>query len=313
MKSLVSIIVPLYNEQRSLVELCRRIEAAMAGLTERYDYELMLVDDGSSDESDRALAELAQTNSRVKPIVFSRNFGKEMAMSAGLMNAHGQVAIILDGDLQHPPELLPEFLQRWEQGAEVVVGVRKTNQGEGMIKRVGSWLFYRIMKHIAEIDLLPNATDFRLLDRAVIDEFNRFTERNRMTRALIDWLGFKRAHVYFDAPRRADGQAGYSIRKLVRLATASFVSLSLFPLKLAGYLGVIIIIVATGFGGFMVIDKYVLHDPWGFDFSGTGLLAIMILFLVGVVLACLGLIALYIAHIHSEVINRPMYIVRKSK
>lgn len=285
----------------------------MAGLTERYDYELMLVDDGSSDESDRALAELAQTNSRVKPIVFSRNFGKEMAMSAGLMNAHGQVAIILDGDLQHPPELLPEFLQRWEQGAEVVVGVRKTNQGEGMIKRVGSWLFYRIMKHIAEIDLLPNATDFRLLDRAVIDEFNRFTERNRMTRALIDWLGFKRAHVYFDAPRRADGQAGYSIRKLVRLATASFVSLSLFPLKLAGYLGVIIIIVATGFGGFMVIDKYVLHDPWGFDFSGTGLLAIMILFLVGVVLACLGLIALYIAHIHSEVINRPMYIVRKSK
>lgn len=313
MKSLISIIIPVCNERRSLPELYRRIGEAMVGLAERYDYEMIVVDDGSTDGSDQIVASLAQGDSRVQQIIFSRNFGKEIATSAGLAFAHGSAAIMLDADLQHPPELIPEFLQLWEQGAEVAVGVRKTNQGEGKVKRMGSWLFYRIMAKIAEIDVTPNATDYRLLDRQVIDEFNRFTERNRMTRALIDWLGFKRDYVYFDAPRREGGAASYSIRKLIRLATVSFVSLSLFPLKIAGYLGVIIVMVATLVGGFMVVERYILNDPWQLAFSGTALLAVMILFLVGIVLACLGLIALYIAHIHDEAINRPLYVVRRKK
>lgn len=313
MKPLLSIIIPAYNEKSSLQGLYHHISKVMSSLAERYEYELIVVDDGSTDGSDQIAAVIAQGDSRVHQIVFSRNFGKEIATSAGLAHARGNAAIMIDADLQHPPELIPEFLERWEQGAEVVVGVRKTNQGQGIVKRFGSWLFYRIMIRIAEIDVTPNATDYRLLDRQVIDEFNRFTERNRMTRALIDWLGFKRDYVYFSAPRREGDIAGYSIRKLVRLATASFVSLSIFPLKLAGYLGMIIVMVATLVGGFMIVERYILNDPWGFSFSGTALLAIMILFLVGVVLVCLGLIALYIAHIQDEVTNRPLYVVKKKK
>ena len=309
---LLSIIVPVYNEQRTLTELSAQIVAVMQALADRYDYELILIDDGSTDGSAEIIERLAQGNGKIFYQLFSRNFGKEIATSAGLQVARGQAALMLDGDLQHPVELIPEFIARWEAGAEVVVGVRKTNQGQGLIKRVGSWVFYKIMKHIAEIDVTPNATDYRLITRPVIDAFNRFTERNRMTRALIDWLGFKRDYIYFDASPRAGGAAGYSFKKLLHLATVSFVSLSLFPLKLAGYLGVIIMVVATLGGGFMALEKYGLHDLWRFDFSGTGLLAMMILFLVGVMLACLGLIALYIAHIHSEVLNRPLYVVRKN-
>ncbi|NBS42009.1 hypothetical protein EBS80_05135 [bacterium] len=179
-----------------------------------------------------------------------------------------------------------------------------------MWRRAGSAAFYHVLSRISETPVTRDATDFRLMDRVVIDEFNRFTERRRMTRALIDWLGFRRAYVSFEAPARPNGRSRYSFLKLVRLAASGFVSQSLFPLKIAGYLGVLITLFSGAFGLFILVEKYGLHDPLALNFSGTAILAVINLFLIGIVLCCLGLIALYVANIHAEVANRPLYAVR---
>jgi len=182
-----------------------------------------------------------------------------------------------------------------------------------MVKQVGGWLFYKIINRISDTKLIPNSCDFRLLDRVVVNEFNRFTEKYRMTRALIDWLGFRRDFVYFNTSERIHGQAGYSVGKLFRLAFTSFITLSLFPLRFAGYLGIFITLTSGTLGLFILIETYILKDVWGLAISGTAVLAIILLFLVGIILSCLGLIALYIANIHHEVINRPIYVVRSRK
>lgn len=307
----VSIIVPVYNEAAGLRELYRQVKAELARL-DGYDHELIFVDDGSRDGSVAILRELAADDPAVRVIEFVRNFGKEAATTAGLHACSGDAAIMIDADLQHPPALIPELVARWERGADVVVGVRRRNDDDGWFTRLRSRLFYRLLNLVAEMPVTPHGTDFRLLDRAVIDAFNGLTERGRITRGLIDWLGFPTDHVEFDAASRSAGDARYSTLKLVRLAAHSFVSLSLFPLRLAGYLGVAITVLSGALGLFMYVDKYHLGDPWGFNFSGTAFLAVSILFLVGIVLSCLGLIALYIGHIHAEVLGRPLYVLRRA-
>jgi dolichol-phosphate mannosyltransferase len=313
MQKLISIIVPVYNEQENLPLFYTEIKKVLFGLQDSYDFEIIFVNDGSADKSELVLSELSAKDKIVKVIEFSRNFGKEIATSAGLNNCSGKCAILIDADLQHPVELIPEFIKKWENKAEVVVGVRKTNNGEGFIKKTGSYWFYKIYNKISDTKTVPCSTDYRLLDRKVIDEFNKFTERNRMTRGLVDWLGFKKDFVYFDANKRMAGKAGYSSLKLIRLAIMSFVANSLFPLKLAGYLGVIITFFSGLLGLFVLVEKYFLNDPWDLHVSGSAILAIIILFLIGIVLSCLGLMALYIANIHSEVVNRPMYVIRDKK
>lgn len=306
---LISIIVPVYNEEKNIQLLVDRL----TGVTKKintYAWEMVFVNDGSSDNSQTELEKAAHTNSHIKVIEFSRNFGKEIATTAGLHHCQGDACVMLDADLQHPPELIPEFIAKWEQGAEVILGIRKRDKSEGVIKRAGGWLFYKIINKISDTKLIPNSCDFRLLDRAVVNEFNRFTEKYRMTRALIDWLGFRRDFVHFHTGERMHGKAGYSVRKLFRLAFTSFIALSLFPLRFAGYLGVFIVLVSGTLGLFILIEKYILKDVWSLAISGTAVLAIILLFLVGIILSCLGLIALYIANIHSEVINRPIYVVR---
>jgi dolichol-phosphate mannosyltransferase len=319
MKKLISIVVPAYNEEGNIAAFYSTLtsvlekhasEATLAHMP-TYEYEVIFINDGSEDKTAELVSELASKNPHVKYIEFSRNFGKEVATSAGLHHAHGASAIIVDADLQHPIHLIPEFITKWEQGAEMVVGVRKANQGEGMVKKVGSYFFYKLMNAIAEVKTIPGSTDYRLIDRKVIDEFNRFTERQRMTRGLLDWLGFKKDYIYFVANSRTAGKASYRTSKLIKLAISSFVSNSLFPLKFAGYLGIVIILVSTLLGLFMFTERFVLGDPWHFAFSGTALLAVAILFLVGIMLSCLGLIALYIANIHGEVVNRPLYAIRE--
>jgi dolichol-phosphate mannosyltransferase len=188
--------------------------------------------------------------------------------------------------------------------------VRNKNKGEGLVKKIGSYFFYKIINRISDMKIVSQATDFRLIDRIVINEFNKMSERNRMTRALIDWLGFKRDYIYFDANARIHGKASYSFWKLVRLAFNSMISFSLFPLRIAGYLGIFITIFSGLLGIFMFTTNYVTGTV---DFSGPAILAVMILFLIGIVLICLGLIALYIANIHAEVSNRPLYVARKPK
>ena len=311
MKKLVSLIIPAYNEEENIRPLYEKLREVIAKNSERYDYEIILVNDGSKDKTSAAIERVAEEDSRVRQVEFSRNFGKEIATTAGLTACKGDACMLLDADLQHPVELISEFLAKWEAGAEVVVGVRKKSKSDSWVKIFGSKLFYRLLNAIADTKVIPNATDFRLLDRVVIDEFNRFTETNRLTRGLIDWLGFKRAYIHFEANERLHGTASYSLVKLMKLAFHSFISLSLFPLKLAGYLGILITSISFVSGTYIFLGKYFFHWRFALTFSDAEDLAIFIVFLVGILLMSIGLISLYIANIHEEIIHRPLYIVRK--
>ena len=307
-RALVSIIIPVFNESLNIPLVYKALGRQMRKLP--YNFEIIFVDDGSKDDSAQQVVSLGRQDKKVRLLEFSRNFGKEAAVTAGLHAAKGKAAIILDADMQHPPDHIPEFVEKWEEGADIVVGVRDYNEKENFVKRVGSKVFYKLMSSSAAIT--PHATDFRLLDRRVIDAFSRMTERNRITRGLIDWLGFRQSYIKFKTAERANGEAKYSVRKLVKLAVNSFTAHSLLPLRMAGILGVIILCVAGPLGLFVFYEKYVSIGPDQFNFTGTAALAVIVLFLIGLVLVCLGLIAMYIAHIYEEVKNRPLYVVRRN-
>lgn len=293
--------------------LYAELRGVLNSLWNKYDCEVIFINDGSSDASALAIKNITNQNKKVKYIEFSRNFGKEIATTAGLHFAKGDAVIMLDADLQHPPRLISQFIEKWEEGNEIVIGVRNSVRSQ-WLKKFGSALFYKIMNLIGDdTKIMPFATDFSLLDRKVVNEFNRFSERNRMTRGLINWLGFRRDFIYFDAPERAGGGAGYSNLKLIKLALSSFISHSLFPLKFAGYLGVLITLISGIIGFAILIGKYFLHNAFFSSFTNSAQLAILIIFLVGLILSCLGIIALYIGNIHSEVLNRPMFVVREKE
>lgn len=306
--SLLTVIVPTFNEESNVQPLYDSLMPVLKSID--LPYELIFVNDGSTDGTSQALWGIADRNNAVRVIEFSRNFGKEIALSAGINAATGDAAIMVDADLQFPVTLLPEFVAKWQAGAEVVIGVRRSYQHEPMQKKLASWFFYKLLNAVADVPITPHATDFRLIDRVVMDAFNRFSERNRMTRGLIDWLGFERAYITFDIGPRLSGPATYGFRKLLRLAMHSFVGLSLFPLRLAGYFGIFITAISSLLGIFILVEKIMLHDPWHLRISGTAQLSDINLILIGIVLMSLGLVALYIANIHEEVINRPLYVVR---
>ena len=243
-QKLISVVVPIYNEEQNIPPLYNELTRVFASDNPQdFEREYIFVDDGSRDASAALLENMAESDSRVKYVQFSRNFGKEFALSAGLDAAEGDAVIMIDADLQHPVEIIPDFIDRWLCGAEVVIGVRRINSGEGWLKRYGSKIFYKIMDAIGETKITPQATDFRLLDKKVVCAFRSFTEHNRMTRGLIDWLGFKREYIFFDARPRQNGKACYDANKLFHLAFATIISHSLLPLKLAGYLGAFILVI----------------------------------------------------------------------
>ncbi|HKU18908.1 MAG TPA: glycosyltransferase family 2 protein [Candidatus Saccharimonadales bacterium] len=306
-QQLISIVVPMYNEARNLPHLYQEIKTHINKLP--YRFEMLFVDDGSADESSAVVRYFANRDRRVRLIQLARNFGKEAAITAGLRATKGDAAVILDADLQMPPKLIGQFIKKWRAGSEVVVGVF-ASRNMSWLRRTGAAWFYRIIHWIGTTKITPHATDYRLLDRQVINVFDSLTERNRITRGLIDWLGFKQSYVHFEQAPRKFGRPTYSFHKLVQLAMNSITAYSMVPLKLAGYLGVFILMLSVPLGAFLLVERFVLKDPLHWGVNGTTLLATLIVFLVGTVLACLGLISLYIAHIHTEVINRPLYVVR---
>jgi glycosyltransferase involved in cell wall biosynthesis len=310
-KVLISVIIPMKNEADNVRELYRELTKVFATLPD-YRYEFIFVDDGSTDKSILVVQALERRDPKVRLVRLARNFGKEIATTAGLHKAKGRAAIMIDADLQHPPAVIPDLIAKWREGYDIVIGRRRTSKRHGnFLKRASSRWFYRIINRISTIEIVPNATDFRLLDKVVIEEFKRFTEHNRMTRGLIDWLGFSRAYVDFVPAKRLHGQAAYNYSALIKLALSTVVSLSFFPLRLAGYLGVLIILTSGPLGIFVFIERFILDDPLQLHFTGTAILAILLLFMIGIVLACLGLISLYIADIHGEVANRPLYVEKR--
>jgi polyisoprenyl-phosphate glycosyltransferase len=311
-KKVVSFIVPCYNEELNIDAAYSHIRGFWESNIVDFDFEIVFVDDGSRDRTVQKIAVLAQSDPRVKLIQFSRNFGKEVATTAGIGYCTGDACIMYDADLQYPIEKLPEFIAKWQAGAEVVVGIRDKKKTNNFVEILGSFLFYKTANLMAEIQIQAGALDFRLIDRVVIEEFNKFTERGRMTRALIDWLGFERDYVSYVENERFAGEASYSFNKRVKLALSTFLSTSLFPLKFAGYLGVIIILITGPLGVVMSVNKYLLGDIFGWNTTGAAQVGVLTAFLIGINLVCMGLTALYIANIHTEVANRPLYIVKNT-
>ena len=305
----ITLLLPIYNESGNIAALVREIDRVVAELP-AYDFRLLFVDDGSRDDSVAQLETLAAADPRIGVIELSRNFGKELALTAGIQAVDGDAVIIMDADLQHPPSYIPEMIRKWEEGFDIVATKRVKSERQPLLRRLGSDLFYWLLNSISEFKMEPGTTDFRLLDRIVVDALKQFTENNRMVRGLIDWMGFKKTFIAFEAPDRHSGKPGYSYARLLQLALNSFMSFSLVPLKLAGYLGMFVITVFGLLLAFMVADKFWMGGRFGF--TPISFVIVTNVIMNGVVLACIGLVALYIGHIHTEVIGRPLYLVRKS-
>jgi polyisoprenyl-phosphate glycosyltransferase len=309
-KKIISLIIPCYNEEQNVAEAHSHITTFWKTLKYDFDYEMVFIDDGSRDNTVIELEKLAKKDSQVKIIQFSRNFGKEIATTAGIQNCSGDACIMYDADLQYPIEKLPEFIEKWQSGIDVVIGMRDKKKTNNVVEKCGSFMFYKLVNLISEIEVESGALDFRLIDRVVIDEFNKLTERGRMTRALIDWLGFRRGYVSYVENERFAGEASYSFSKRVQLALSTFLSTSLFPLKFAGHLGIWITLITGPLGIVLAVNKYLFADILQWNTTGATQVGVLTAFLIGINLMCMGLVSLYIANIHIEVTNRPLYVIK---
>lgn len=305
---LISIIIPVYNESQNLVWHHNKIKDF---LSERKElFEIIYVNDGSTDNSLNILKKLSEKHKNVRYASFSRNFGKESATTAGMQLSKGDAVIIIDADGQHPIEMLGSFISSWKKGNHIVIGVRINDKGEGLLKTLGSKVFYSILKLLSNDESAkPGLTDFRLIDRRVVDEYNKLTEHNRITRNLVDWLGFRRDLIEFSSNKRHAGKASYSYGKLTKLAIDGVIKHSTMPLKIIGALGMLITALSFILGLFVIFEMYLLGDPMSLQITGTALLAVFLSFLVGILLICQGLLALYVEAVHKETQNRPLYII----
>lgn len=304
----ISFVVPIYNEEKGFRDFYTKMLLPELEKV-KYDYELILVDDGSSDGSLKIIQDLAEKDKRIKVLRFSRNFGKEIALTAGIREAIGNAVLTMDADGQQPPKLIHEFIQKWEEGGEIVIGRRGKFEKHGFIAKLGSKCFYKILRMMGVKDTVPGSTDFRIIDRCVVDEYNKLTEHGRITRGLMDWMGFKKVYIDYTYGNRLAGRPSYNFRKLFQLAINSFVSLSSTPLVLFGWIGALITVTSLILGIFVIIEEFIMADPLQLRWTGTTCLSIFITFLIGLVLISQSITALYISHIHAEAQGRPLYIV----
>lgn len=311
---LLSIIIPAYNESENIASLHDALSNYIESVCKKnkLDFEVIYVNDGSKDNTLEVLNDITARDNKSHYINFSRNFGKEAATSCGYRECKGDAAIVMDADGQHPKEIIEDFIREWKRGSQVVVGVRKSTQAS-FLKKMSSKLFYKILGSVEGGGMIPGSTDFRLIDRKVIDELNILSERNRITRGLVDWLGFKRSIVKFSANERYSGTATYSFSKLFKLAMHTFVSQSTKPLQVSGAIGLLVTLFSLITLFFIFIEQILLHDPLGLAFTGTAILGLVTSLLVGIVLICQGLLALYIENIHTETQNRPLYVIESKK
>lgn len=299
----------MFNEEAGIVRfLSEQLLSVLDKL--EYDTEVILVDDGSLDKTVEKVVEKFDGNGKIKIIALARNFGKEIALTAGLNNATGDAVIMIDADGQHPAEIIPKMIEKWEKGANIVTAVRDENTTK---HKMGSKIYYRIMKMCGNKNIVVGAMDFRLLDRDVVKEFNKMTERNRLTRGLIDWLGYPQEYVKVHTKDRMSGKPTYSYKKLVALTMDGLASTSRTPLVMFGYIGVFIMVISFILGLFILVQQYILGDPLGLDWSGAVAMSVFVSFLVGLVLVSQAITALYISQIHTEAKGRPLYIINKRK
>jgi polyisoprenyl-phosphate glycosyltransferase len=301
---LVSLVVPVLDEEACIEEFARRAREALSGAGVRY--EILFVDDGSRDGTPACIARLRDRDAGVKTIRFTRRFGHQAALTAGLRFARGDAVITLDGDLQHPPELIPQLIDAWRRGADVVNTVRRDPEGQGGRLRGGAGrLFYRLLNRLTRTPVVPEGADFRLLDRRAVDAFNRFEEHFVFVRGLVPWLGFPEARVAYRVAPRFAGRSKYRLRPMLRLALDGIVSFSVLPLRLIGLLGAATALFGVCFGIFALI-AYATGHVQG---SGWTSLVVLILIFGGVQLFSLGVVSEYVGRTYEEVKRRPRYVI----
>lgn len=301
-----SIVAPIFNEAGNLPELYRRVREVMDSSGE--PWELLLVDDGSTDGSTEKIRELAQSDGRVRPVIFARNFGHQIAVTAGLDYSCGQAVVIIDADLQDPPEVILELAEKWREGYDVVYAVRVEREGESWFKRFTASLFYRIILRITDVKIPLDTGDFRLIDRKVVNVIKTMRERHRFLRGMSAWVGFKQIGVEYKRAARLSGVTKYPFRKMVRLALNAVTSFSYFPLQVATYIG----FVAAGIA-ILAIPVVIYMRITGLQaFLGQATTLISVLFLGGVQLISLGILGEYVGRLYDEAKGRPLYIVREA-
>ena len=306
MKITYSIIAPIYNEKENLPELQRRVTEVLDSTHE--PWELILVDDGSTDGSTEIIRDLAKKDDHIRPIIFARNFGHQVAVTAGLDYSRGDAVIIIDADLQDPPELILEMAKKWRAGNEVVFAVRAEREGESWFKLWTASLFYRIIYRITDVKIPLDTGDFRLMDRKVVNVMNQMRERHRFLRGMSAWVGFKQVGVEYKRSARVAGETKYPFRKMLRLAINAVTGFSYFPLQMATYFG-------FGSAGIAILAMPVviyLRASGSQAFFGQASTLLAVLFLGGVQLISLGVLGEYIGRLYDEAKGRPLYIVREA-
>jgi dolichol-phosphate mannosyltransferase len=300
-----SIIAPIYNEYENLPELYRRVRAVMEQTGE--PWELILVDDGSTDGSTERIQELAAQDRRVRPLIFARNFGHQIAVTAGLDYSRGDAVVIIDADLQDPPEVILELIEKWKEGYEVVYAVRAEREGETWFKKTTAALFYRLIYRITDVKIPLDTGDFRLLDRKVVNVMNRMREQHRFLRGMSAWVGFRQIGVHYKRAPRFAGQTKYPLRKMLRLALNAITSFSYFPLQLATYFGFF----SAGLAIIAIPVVIALRVSGSQAFYGQATTLIAVLFLGGVQLISLGVLGEYVGRLYDEAKGRPLYVLRE--
>ncbi|KPK00267.1 MAG: glycosyltransferase [Nitrospira bacterium SG8_35_4] len=302
-KELISVIVPVFNEAEVIGTFYKRLKSVVESLAP-LSYEIVFVDDGSKDDSHQRLIDLANSDLNVKIIKFSRNFGHQVAITAGIEIAKGDVVVVIDADLQDPPEVIVDFLKKWREGYDVVYAVREKREGEGKLKLYTAAMFYRLLKSITKIDVPVDTGDFRLMSRKVVDHFKELKETDRFVRGLVSWIGFKQVGVFYKRDKRYAGHTKYPYRKMFKFALDGITSFSSVPLKLATWLGYF-----TSFLAFLYLSTVFFQKIMGITVQGFATIMVGMLFLGGVQLICLGIIGEYIGRIFSETKKRPMYVI----
>jgi dolichol-phosphate mannosyltransferase len=299
-----SIIAPIYNEFENIPNLYKRVRDVMDSANE--PWELVLVDDGSSDGSTERIRELAQQHKNVRPVIFARNFGHQIAVTAGLDYARGKAIVIIDADLQDPPEVILELIEKWKEGYEVVYAVRSEREGESWFKLLTASLFYRLIYRITDVKIPLDTGDFRLLDRKIVNVMNSMREKHRFLRGMSSWIGFKQIGVQYKRAARTAGVTKYPLKKMLKLALNAITGFSYFPLQVATYFGFF----SAGLAILAIPIVAALRLAGSQFFEGQTTTLISVLFLGGVQLISLGILGEYIGRIYDEVKGRPLYVAR---
>lgn len=301
----LSVIIPIYNEEKNLNELYKRLIDSVSKVSQ--EYEIVFVNDGSKDKSYNKIVEFANNNQKVKYINFSRNFGHQIAISAGLDYCKGKAIIIIDGDLQDPPELIPDLYKKHKEGFNVVSAKRKTRKGENLFKKITAKFFYRILSKITSINIPLDTGDFRLIDDKILGNLKLMPEKHKFIRGQISWLGFKQTFIEYDRDSRKHGETKFTYKKMIDFAIDGITSFSAFPLKIVTFLGFTVSFIS------IIIILYALYSKFILDRVITGWTSLVIstMFIGGVQLLSIGIIGEYISRINREVKNRPLYIIEE--